>query len=56
MPPLSKDGTGAFQLHSSEYRSPEEVPGGEVLIVGGGNSASLFSKNIPSLTRLDHRQ
>ncbi|MBG9546929.1 flavin-containing monooxygenase [Cytobacillus firmus] len=43
IPPLSKDGTGAFQLHSSEYRSPEEVPGGEVLIVGGGNSGAQLA-------------
>ncbi|MBY6051683.1 NAD(P)/FAD-dependent oxidoreductase [Cytobacillus firmus] len=43
IPPLNKDGTGAFQLHSSEYRSPEEVPGGEVLIVGGGNSGAQLA-------------
>jgi putative flavoprotein involved in K+ transport len=43
IPPLIKDGTDAFQLHSSEYRSPEEVPGGEVLIVGGGNSGAQLA-------------
>ncbi|MCS0655383.1 flavin-containing monooxygenase [Cytobacillus firmus] len=43
IPPLIKGGTGAFQLHSSEYRSPEEVPGGEVLIVGGGNSGAQLA-------------
>ncbi|PAE24981.1 NAD(P)/FAD-dependent oxidoreductase [Bacillus sp. 7894-2] len=43
IPPVIKEGTGAFQLHSSEYRSPEEVPDGEVLIVGGGNSGAQLA-------------
>ncbi|URM32576.1 NAD(P)/FAD-dependent oxidoreductase [Cytobacillus firmus] len=43
IPPVIKEGTGAFQLHSSEYRSSEEVPDGEVLIVGGGNSGAQLA-------------
>ncbi|MEK3856211.1 NAD(P)-binding domain-containing protein [Cytobacillus sp. FSL H8-0458] len=43
IPPVIKDKTGAFQLHSSEYRSPAEVPGDEVLIVGGGNSGAQLA-------------
>lgn len=31
------------QLHSYDYRSPADVPGGEVLVVGGGNSAAQLA-------------
>ena len=32
-----------FQLHSYDYRSPALVPHGEVLVVGGGNSAAQLA-------------
>ena len=32
-----------FQLHSYDYRSPAQVPDGEVLVVGGGNSAAQLA-------------
>ena len=31
------------QLHSSRYRTPEDVPAGPVLVVGGGNSAAQLA-------------
>ncbi len=31
------------QLHSSDYRRPSDVPSGEVLVVGGGNSAAQLA-------------
>lgn len=31
------------QLHSYDYRSPADVPPGEVLVVGGGNSAAQLA-------------
>ena len=27
-----------FQIHSSQYKSPSQIPKGKVLVVGGGNS------------------
>ena len=32
-----------FQLHSMRYRRPTDVPAGDVLIVGGGNSAAQLA-------------
>ncbi len=37
---LSRD---VRQLHSLEYRRPEDVPPGQVLVVGGGNSAAQLA-------------
>lgn len=31
------------QLHSSQYRRPADIPSGEVLVVGGGNSAAQLA-------------
>jgi putative flavoprotein involved in K+ transport len=39
-----------FQLHSYDYRSPGDVPPGEVLVVGGGNSAAQLAVEL-SATR-----
>lgn len=32
-----------FHIHSSEYRSPSQVPGSDVLVVGGGNSGGQIA-------------
>lgn len=32
-----------FQLHSSTYRSPDQLPEGPVLVVGGGNSGAQIA-------------
>ncbi len=43
------DSKRIFQIHSSEYRRPSQLPKGSVLVVGGGNSgtqiAAELSKN-----------
>ncbi|RBP86859.1 putative flavoprotein involved in K+ transport [Cytobacillus firmus] len=36
-------GANTFQLHSSEYHSPDKVPGSEILVVGGGNSGAQIA-------------
>lgn len=43
--PAAAEGLAAdvFQLHSYDYRSPAQVPAGEVLVVGGGNSAAQLA-------------
>lgn len=35
-----------WQCHSSGYRRPSEVPPGEVLVVGGGNSAAQIAEEL----------
>jgi putative flavoprotein involved in K+ transport len=39
---------GVRQLHSSEYRRPEDVPSGPVLVVGGGNSGLQIAEELAS--------
>jgi putative flavoprotein involved in K+ transport len=38
IPPLVPGGTGIVQLHSSDYKNPEQLPVGRVLVVGAGSS------------------
>jgi putative flavoprotein involved in K+ transport len=35
-----------FQLHSSRYRNPEELPAGAVLVVGSGGSGSQIAEEL----------
>lgn len=35
-----------WQRHSSDYRSPSDVPAGSVLVVGGGNSAAQLADEL----------
>jgi putative flavoprotein involved in K+ transport len=35
-----------LQLHSSDYRSPDGIPGGPVLVVGGGNSGFQIAEEL----------
>jgi putative flavoprotein involved in K+ transport len=37
---------GVVQLHSSEYRRPEDVPAGCVLVVGAGNSGYQIAEDL----------
>jgi putative flavoprotein involved in K+ transport len=34
------------QLHSSDYRRPDEIPGGPVLVVGGGNTGFQLAREL----------
>jgi putative flavoprotein involved in K+ transport len=35
-----------FQMHSSDYRNPEQLPAGEVLVVGGANSGVQIAQEL----------
>ena len=35
-----------FQIHSSDYRRPSEIPPGTVLVVGGGNTGYQIAKEL----------
>jgi putative flavoprotein involved in K+ transport len=37
---------GIVQLHSSAYRSPEAIPGGRALVVGGGNTGFQIAEEL----------
>ncbi len=38
IPPLVPADSGVHQIHSSEYKNPEQLPAGGVLVVGAGSS------------------
>src|SRR3954463_4772998 len=40
------------QLHSSEYRNPDQLPEGDVLVVGGGNSGAQIAEELSHTRRV----
>jgi putative flavoprotein involved in K+ transport len=44
--------SSVHQLHSSAYRSPRDVPAGDVLVVGGGNSAAQLAVELSATHRV----
>lgn len=47
VPVLARDlADGVFQTHSAGYRRPEELPGGCVLVVGGGNTGFQIANEL----------
>ncbi|GGL93868.1 hypothetical protein GCM10011534_15020 [Pseudooceanicola nanhaiensis] len=46
IPAIVPDGAGVTQLHSSSYRSPEALPEGAVLVVGGGASGCQIAEEL----------
>ncbi len=43
---------GVHQLHSSEYNRPADIPPGDVLVVGGGNSAAQLAVELAASHRV----
>ena len=41
-----------LQLHSSDYRSPDDLPGPDVLVVGAGNSAAQLAVELAATRRV----
>ncbi len=37
---------GVFQAHSTDYRRPDDVPKGRILVVGGGNTGFQIAKEL----------
>jgi putative flavoprotein involved in K+ transport len=49
VPPIAEQlGQGIFQLHSTQYRAPEDLPDGPVLVVGGGNTGFQIAEELSS--------
>jgi len=47
VPPITRDLDDAvFQIHSANYRNPGQLPDGEVLVVGGGNSGFQIAEEL----------
>lgn len=47
LPPASKQySKDVFQIHSSAYTSPKQIPEGPVLVVGGGNSGTQIAAEL----------
>jgi putative flavoprotein involved in K+ transport len=41
------------QVHSSQYRNPQALPGGPVLVVGGGNSGFQIAEELAATRQVD---
>ena len=53
LPPASRSlDAGVFQLHSAAYCRPTDIPGGEVVVVGGGNSAAQLAVELARTHRV----
>jgi putative flavoprotein involved in K+ transport len=47
VPPIAEQlGEGVVQMHSTAYRSPQSVPKGRVLVVGGGNTGFQIAEEL----------
>jgi putative flavoprotein involved in K+ transport len=46
-------GPRVTQLHSSQYRNPGQLPGGSVLVVGGGNSGFQIAAELAASRAVD---
>jgi putative flavoprotein involved in K+ transport len=47
VPPVAEHvGEGVVQMHSAAYRSPESLPAGRVLVVGGGNTGFQIAQEL----------
>ncbi len=53
VPPAGRDlPDSVFQLHSGGYRRPGDIPDGDVVIVGGGNSAAQLAIELADTHRV----
>jgi putative flavoprotein involved in K+ transport len=51
-PPAAQQlGASVTQLHSAEYRNPQALPAGPVLVVGGGNSGFQLAEELATAGR-----
>lgn len=46
IPPIVPEEIGVFQLHSSQYRNPEQLPRGATLVVGAGSSGVQIAEEL----------
>jgi putative flavoprotein involved in K+ transport len=46
MPAIVPDDAGIFQVHSSGYKNPDQLPAGDVLVVGSGASGAQIADEL----------
>ena len=46
IPPIIPETAGITQMHSTAYRNPDALPGGAVLVIGGGSSGSQIAAEL----------
>jgi putative flavoprotein involved in K+ transport len=52
-PPAAKLDPSVIQVHSAEYRNPQALPEGPVLVVGGGNSGFQIAEELAATRTVD---
>jgi putative flavoprotein involved in K+ transport len=52
-PPAAKLDPSVTQLHSADYRNPQTLPDGPVLVVGGGNSGFQIAEELAATRQVD---
>jgi putative flavoprotein involved in K+ transport len=52
-PPAAKLDPSVTQLHSADYRNPQALPEGPVLVVGGGNSGFQIAEELAATRTVD---
>jgi putative flavoprotein involved in K+ transport len=54
VPPAAEDlNDTVTQIHSADYRSPDQLPHGHVLVVGGGNSGFQIAEELAATRKVD---
>jgi putative flavoprotein involved in K+ transport len=51
LPPIVPEGAGIAQIHSADYRNPDQLPEGAVLVVGAGASGAQIAEELLSAGR-----
>lgn len=54
IPPIVPDGAVPVQIHSSDYRNPDQLPEGAVLVVGAGSSGVQIADELQRAGRQVH--
>jgi putative flavoprotein involved in K+ transport len=53
VPPVAEDlDDTVFQIHSTNYRNPSQLPDGQVLVVGGGNSGFQIAEELAATKKV----
>jgi putative flavoprotein involved in K+ transport len=54
IPPIIPEQADVLQIHSSDYRNPDQLPGGNVLVIGSGSSGVQIAEELQGAGRNVH--